>query len=93
LDFHIAFERCEHDDASIRKLRADCDHHVYAIHVGQSQVHERDIRLALLKLLNGFTPRGGGVTVFAIPSVCCCGCEWLTVPDNFATSVESSTLD
>src|SRR5215475_8308277 len=51
LDFHIAFKRRQHDDPSLWKFTANCDHRVNPALSRQSDVHQRDIWLSLPELL------------------------------------------
>src|SRR5713226_4932948 len=60
LDFHVAFEGRQHDDARLGEFCADGYHRVDTTLVREPEVHESYVWLVLPKLLNGF-PRIGGL--------------------------------
>src|SRR5258708_4571950 len=58
-DFDVAFERRQHDDARIGKLRADCDHRVDPAHVGKPQIHQGHVRAVLAETQEGLAAAPG----------------------------------
>ena len=58
MNFNIAFEGCEHDDAGFGELRPDGDYRIDATHVGQSEVPEGFVGPVLPKLLDGLAASG-----------------------------------
>src|SRR5260370_16677128 len=59
LDFDIAVERSEHDDAGFWKFRADGDQRLDSAHVRETEVHQGDVGLVLAKSLDGLFAGGG----------------------------------
>jgi hypothetical protein len=59
LNLDVTLERCQHDDAGISKFRAKRDQYINAAHVGESEIHERDVRSQFPEILNGLAAIGG----------------------------------
>ena len=57
-DLYISFEGRKHDDAGIRELGANGDHCIDAADIGQSEVHERNVRPMLTETLYSLAPVG-----------------------------------
>src|SRR5271170_7628912 len=59
VNLDVSLRRCEHYEASVRKLIPDGDHRVDAGHVGKPDVHQHDVGLLLSKRLDGVPTVGG----------------------------------
>src|ERR1700733_10411183 len=60
LDFDIALEGRQYDDAGVGELRSDGYHNIDAAQIGESEVHQGDIRYRFPKLQNRLIAAGGG---------------------------------
>jgi hypothetical protein len=58
MNLDITFEGCEHDDAGIRKLAANGNHGIDAPDIGQSEIHECNVRPMLAKTQYGISAAG-----------------------------------
>ena len=58
LNLNVAGEGGQNDNAGVGEFGADGDHGIDAAHVGQPQVHERDIRVVFAKALKRFAAVG-----------------------------------
>src|ERR1700733_9587643 len=56
LDFHIALERCQHNDPSFREFSPYGGERVYATHIGKSQIEQGYVRKVLPELGDRLTP-------------------------------------
>ena len=54
INIFVSIERRQHDDPGSRKFLADACDSLHAVHLRQSQIHQRHIRLMLAELLHRF---------------------------------------
>src|SRR5262245_22139685 len=57
MDFHIALKSGQHNYQNLRKFVSDSHQRVNTAHVRKAEVHQGDVGLMLLELLNGFETR------------------------------------
>src|SRR5664279_5378941 len=56
LNFNIAFRGGQHDETSVQKFVPDRDHRLYAGHIGESDVHQSNIRPMFSKTEDSLLP-------------------------------------